>query len=75
MWLPQSPTQAVPRWMEIMVIAKPSEFCSASALPTISGAQARADRAENCGESATAAAPHNNSSPALAQPAQPLLSG
>jgi hypothetical protein len=46
--------------MEPMVIAKPMAFWKASALPTISGGQARADSAEKCGESATTLAPHTS---------------
>lgn len=52
---------AVPIWMETMPMLKPMAFCKASALPTISGGQAVADKAENCGESATTVAPQNSS--------------
>ncbi len=46
--------------MEITVIRKPMLFWMASALPTIFGGQARADSAENCGESETTVTPQNN---------------
>jgi len=44
-----------------MVIANPALFWIASALPTSSGGHARADSAENCGESATTVTPHTTS--------------
>ena len=54
---PHWPIQAVPSWIDSMVMAKPIEFWKARALPTISGVQALADMAEKCGESATTVAP------------------
>src|SRR6516225_3882847 len=47
--------------IDTTVIAKPIEFCIASALPTRTGGQALAASAENCGESATTEAPHTMS--------------
>ena len=61
---PQSSTRRVASAIEPMVIAKPSEFWIASALPTICGGQALADIAENCGESATTDIPTAASAPA-----------
>lgn len=56
---------AVPIWIEIMVIAKPMAFCSVRALPTISGGQAFADRAEKWGESATTLKPQIRKRPSI----------
>ena len=58
-----------------MVMAKPIEFWKASALPTISGGQARAERAEKCGESATTEAPQSSSKAILAQAGQSPING
>ena len=65
---PHCPIQAVPSWIDSMVMAKPIEFWKARALPTISGVQALADMAEKCGESATTVAPQRSSKSSLTQP-------
>ncbi len=61
--------------IEAIVIAKPIAFWKASALPTLSGAQARADRAEKCGESATTLAPHTSISAASNSGGQSVAKG
>ena len=61
--------------IETMVMAKPIAFWKASALPTLSGAQARADRAEKRGESATTLAPHSSISAASSKGGQPVARG
>ena len=58
-----------------MVIANPIAFWKASALPTLSCGQARAERAEKCGESATTLAPHSSISPASASGGQAVAKG
>jgi hypothetical protein len=55
---PHSGIQRAARSIETIVIAKPMLFWIARLLPTSSGGQARAESAENCGESATTATPH-----------------
>ena len=75
MLLPQAPIQAVPSWIDSMVMAKPIEFWKASALPTISGAQARAESAEKWGESATTLAPQRSSRAILIHAGQSPLKG
>lgn len=47
----------VPRLIDTIVTAKPIAFCNAKALPTAVGGQARADKAEKWGESATTLPP------------------
>src|SRR5215831_16684482 len=48
----------VARAIEAMVMANPTEFWMAKTAPTWWGGAAWADNAEDCGESATTAAPH-----------------
>src|SRR5229473_3965911 len=48
--------------IETTVMPKPIEIWMANAAPTRLGGHARAERAENCGESATTAAPQTSSS-------------
>src|SRR5260370_37615547 len=48
--------------IETTVMPKPIEIWMANAAPTRFGGHARAERAENCGESATTAAPQTRSS-------------
>src|SRR5215469_1860722 len=56
-------------------MAKPTAFWKARALPTISGGQARADRAEKWGESAITVAPQSSSRAVLAQSGQAAPNG
>src|SRR5579859_4679361 len=48
--------------MDAIVMANPTEFCSANTAPTRFDGAAAADKAENCGESATTAAPQTSNS-------------
>src|SRR5215468_8186382 len=48
----------VARAIDAMVMANPTEVWMAKTAPTWWGGAACADKAENCGESATTAAPH-----------------
>jgi hypothetical protein len=61
--------------MDTMVMAKPMAFWKARALPTISGGQARADRAEKWGESATTLAPQISITRASSHSGLPLRKG
>ena len=69
------PHNAVTSSMETMVMAKPTLFMKASALPTRSGEQALDASAENCGESATTKKPQATSSAILKDPGRPCTKG
>jgi len=72
---PTAPHNAVTSSMETMVMAKPTLFMKASALPTRSGGQALDASAENCGESATTKNPQAKSSAKIKNSGRPSTSG
>jgi serine/threonine protein kinase len=68
-------SSAVAAEIATTVMRKPMLFWNASALPTISGGHARAERDENCGESATTATPQASNSASSAGAGQPCANG